>query len=446
VCGKLIYSLSLLLSLSIAAHRANASYPFLQDPGPDGIVSMEAENYDNTTKAPDGHFWKLVWPAGASDSNAMQAWPNAGINRSSDYITLSPHLDLKVSFVKTGTHYIWIRGYASTGSDDSCHAGLNKQPDPNGERIKFDKIAEWGWFNARENNAGRATLDVTSTSVHTVNIWMRKDGAIIDKIVLTTNSTYTPKDAGPEESTRANPLFVDDFEDYNDTNRIFKTWIDGNNPGNGTGATIGHPNPPYVEQAVAYVYGGKKSMPYYYNNNKTGKAYYSEAEADTANLEIDPNWTREGIKALALHFHGDPTNDANATEQMYVALKDDANKMTVVDYDGDANDIQKTSWQEWNIDLKEFTNVNLVSVKKVYIGFGNRNHPTSGGSGLVYFDDIRLYPSRCVPSRVKGNFNDDCVVDYADLKVMTDSWLNDYQFEDFASLADSWLEEVLWPQ
>jgi hypothetical protein len=47
---------------------------------------------------------------------------------------------------------------------------------------------------------------------------------------------------------------------------------------------------------------------------------------------------------------------------------------------------------------------------------------------------------------VKGNFNDDCVVDYADLKVMTDGWLNDYQFEDFASLADSWLEEVLWPQ
>jgi hypothetical protein len=46
---------------------------------------------------------------------------------------------------------------------------------------------------------------------------------------------------------------------------------------------------------------------------------------------------------------------------------------------------------------------------------------------------------------VKGNFNDDCVVDYADLEIMTLHWLNDYQFEDFASLAENWLEEIFWP-
>ncbi len=47
MCRKLIYLLSLVLSLSIPTYQAKASYPFLQDSGPDGIVSMEAENFDD---------------------------------------------------------------------------------------------------------------------------------------------------------------------------------------------------------------------------------------------------------------------------------------------------------------------------------------------------------------------------------------------------------------
>jgi hypothetical protein len=229
---------------------------------------------------------------------------------------------------------------------------------------------------------------------------------------------------------------VDDFENYSATNEIFKTWIGGNsNPGNGTGSTI-----PYVEQAI--VHTGGKSMPYYYDNTKS--PYYSEAEADTSALGIGPDWTKDGAKALTLHFYGDPGNDVNSTEQMYAALEDNGST-AVVSYDGDPNDIRDPNWHEWNIDLKKFTNVDLNNVTKIYIGFGNRNTPHQGGSGLVFFDDIRLYPTRCVPSRVKGNFNDDCTVNYTDLEIMRIHWLNDYRFKDFALLAENWLEEILWP-
>jgi len=34
--------------------------------------------------------------------------------------------------------------------------------------------------------------------------------------------------------------------------------------------------------------------------------------------------------------------------------------------------------------------VNAAGVKKMYIGVGNRNAPSPGGTGLVYFDDIRI--------------------------------------------------------
>jgi hypothetical protein len=445
MCGKLVYLLSLALLLGILTYQANASYPYLQDSGPDGIVSMEAENFDNNVSQ-GFHSWTLVTlPAGASGSKTMQALPNWNIRwrdpyGDNGYLALSPRLDFNVNFVKTGTHYVWIRGYASSGSDDDCHVGLNYQATSTGEQISFfNEAANWYWSNTSVKDLKHpisAVLNVLNAGVNTVNIWMCNDGAIIDKIVLTTNPAYIPSGKGPEESIY---LVVDDFEDYNATNKIFETWI----PNSGTGAGIGHTTSPYVEWTTFY--GGHQSMPYYYDNNKTGKAYYSEAEADTTKLGIGSDWIKEGVKALALHFYGDPGNDANATEQMYVVLKDN-DSAAVVYYDGNSNDVRDPNWHEWNIRLRDFTDIN--NVKKVYIGFGNRDiHPTPGGSGLVYFDDIRLYPPRCVPSRAKpaGDFNNDCLADYADLEIMRVHWLNDYQFEDFALLANSWLEEILWP-
>jgi hypothetical protein len=35
--------------------------------------------------------------------------------------------------------------------------------------------------------------------------------------------------------------------------------------------------------------------------------------------------------------------------------------------------------------------VNLTNVNTIALGLGNRNNPVAGGSGTMYFDDIRLY-------------------------------------------------------
>ena len=48
--------------------------------------------------------------AEASNGAAMTAGPNSGVNQNTDYVTMSPRLDLRVNFVKTGIHHIWIRG------------------------------------------------------------------------------------------------------------------------------------------------------------------------------------------------------------------------------------------------------------------------------------------------------------------------------------------------
>ena len=48
-----------------------------------------------------------------------------------------------------------------------------------------------------------------------------------------------------------------------------------------------------------------------------------------------------------------------------------------------------------------------------------------GGSGVVYFDDIRLYPARCRADVIQpgADLNDDCVVDYLDLQIIANQWL-----------------------
>jgi len=76
---------------------------------------------------------------------------------------------------------------------------------------------------------------------------------------------------------------------------------------------------------------------------------------------------------------------------MYIILNDSA-----VAYNDNPNAAQATEWSDWNIDLQDFANqsLDLSDVNVIGIGFGDRDNPQPGGSGLVFFDDIRLYHLR----------------------------------------------------
>jgi len=83
---------------------------------------------------------------------------------------------------------------------------------------------------------------------------------------------------------------------------------------------------------------------------------------------------------------------ANTAAPLYVSLADSANKTATVKHPDPAATTIGT-WTEWNIDLADFTGVNPRSIKKMIIGVGDKVNPQPG-TGLVYFDDIRLYPLR----------------------------------------------------
>jgi len=101
------------------------------------------------------------------------------------------------------------------------------------------------------------------------------------------------------------------------------------------------------------------------------------------------DWTEEGVGVLTLWFYGDP---ANAAESMYVAVSN-ATGPTAVVYHDNPNAATIRTWTKWNINLEDISNqgVVLTNVDRLAIGFGDRNNPQVGGSGMVFIDDIRLY-------------------------------------------------------
>ncbi len=206
----------------------SGSGAFQQDAGSQGIVSIEAEHYHSKI-AQGGRNWTAALNSGYSGDGAMAATPNNGATVSTGYVTNSPRLDFQVEFVKTGTHYIWIRGLGATGADDSCHAGLDGAAITSSDRIT-EFVSSWTWSKSTMDGPV-ATFNVTSIGEHTVNVWMREDGFVIDKLVLTTDSNYTPSGTGPVESPRAAPLALPFSYDFNDGNTTGWTVVnEGINP------------------------------------------------------------------------------------------------------------------------------------------------------------------------------------------------------------------------
>ena len=203
--------------------------------------------------------------------------------------------------------------------------------------------------------------------------------------------------------TTPDHLVIDSFESY-DTSTLSDTWTQINQ------ANIYLSKKPKpvkrCRQAMAFHY-------YYYYDT----IFYSGV---TTTFTPAQDWTHAGVKALELFFYGQADNETNV--QMYITLSDgDVN--TVVPYNGDANDLSNEDWQPWRIDLRNL-DLNLSNIENFSIGF-SRSTSESWDSGTVFFDDIRLYPSRCLEeNKPKADFNGDCTVDFQDLQELTNNWLD----------------------
>jgi hypothetical protein len=105
----------------------------------------------------------------------------------------------------------------------------------------------------------------------------------------------------------------------------------------------------------------------------------------TTTGSVTGQWTNQDIGIFS--------NDA---ESLYVTVSNKAGMPAVVVHDDPAA-AQIDTWTEWIIPLQIFADqgIDLANVDRIAIGLGTRgNVAIAGGSGKMFFDDIRLYRSR----------------------------------------------------
>jgi hypothetical protein len=153
---------------------------------------------------------------------------------------------------------------------------------------------------------------------------------------------------------------------------VFQTWSDGWEVA-ANGSVVGYPQAPFAETTVFF--GGEQSMPMAYEN--VGTATYSEAERT---FDTPQDWTQYGFKTLSLYFFGDADN--SDASRLYVKINN-----TKVYYGGAAADLKLRVWMPWTIDLAA-TGANLQNVTQLAIGVEG-----AGATGILFIDDIRLFPS-----------------------------------------------------
>jgi hypothetical protein len=80
------------------------------------------------------------------------------------------------------------------------HLGLNGAEVQSSTGITVSGAKKWGWTRRTMSNVN-ASLEIPA-GTQVLHAWMREDGAILDRILLTLDAKYVPKDLGPPETSR----------------------------------------------------------------------------------------------------------------------------------------------------------------------------------------------------------------------------------------------------
>jgi hypothetical protein len=229
-----------------------------------------------------------------------------------------------------------------------------------------------------------------------------------------------------------NYFIIDNFESYvsaPDPNAAMRArWKN-------SGSCSGHGNSAVIGWMYALPGEGRENGTAWYHYDNSGfTGSFAEVRFDVNTLPAGGgDWTGGGAlpdndkaRALAISYLGSQFNEAEPNyNRMYVAIEDTAGHRSDVNISN--SEAQRIgAWTRWDVNLTDLNkpNVDLKSVKCLYIGFGVRcTYRTLGGIGTVRFDDIRLYQKRCIPELASPDLTGDCRVDINEVNIFADNWL-----------------------
>ncbi len=163
-----------------------------------GVINqvVEAEDYfalSVGTDATNGtHSWTEDYNidttgrsfSGISD---MQAGPDTGTSyqlQNTDVRLVSPRLDYQFNVTKAGTYTAWLLLDAPNGNGNRAAVGFdNVRPPDNSSRVVTTSDNVWQWVKATP-----AAPFALTVGVHTLNVYMARDGIRLDAVALTDGS------------------------------------------------------------------------------------------------------------------------------------------------------------------------------------------------------------------------------------------------------------------
>jgi hypothetical protein len=291
----------------------------------------------------------------------------------------------------------------------------NPIPEDEATDVEVDVILSWrAGRGAVEHNVylstdQQAVIDGTASAVTVTNasygpLSLDLEGTYYWQVEEVNNNEATPiwKSDIWSFSTQEY-IIVDDFESYNDieqgeegSNLVYDTWTDGYED-SANGSTMGYLTVPSLETTIFH--GGIQSVPITYDNTTASS---SVVTVNPAELSIGRDWTEGAPETLVLWFYGNLNNAV--TEQMYVMI----NNAKVVYPDTD--NLMRERWNQWSIDLISL-GIDLSNISTFSIGFERTG--TTGGTGTVLIDDIRLYKTPPPEIEPVDPGNDALVAHYA---------------------------------
>jgi len=168
--------------------------PYLEE---EGVVVMEAENYDMWRENQTGAEWaKRTDEPGYSGTGFIQHVPDIGVVYGP--ATEDPSVEYWIDILQTGRYYLWLRGYARAGSA-ACRVSSNGLLLDGA--IEWKVYNTWEWVNSSANDTV-LTLDIEEAGLNVLAVHGAEDGLAIDRILLTTDPFYEPAGAGPAASAR----------------------------------------------------------------------------------------------------------------------------------------------------------------------------------------------------------------------------------------------------
>ena len=155
----------------------------------DRLIVIEAEDYDENVER-GGHRWHRDVvpphaPTGYSGGAALRVVPEDHVSWRDGFTRRAPEISYDIDFASSGAYTLWVRSYAFGGGSNSFHAGLNGRRNDATTNVNISPYLTWVWVQL-------GTIKVPKVGRHTLNVWARETGTVIDQLVLSQDPAFTP--------------------------------------------------------------------------------------------------------------------------------------------------------------------------------------------------------------------------------------------------------------